>query len=167
MFNRRMNWAQRFIVYYAAAKEIHTNVPIARRSIRAECKQAVVAHPEVIFARCPHPARNTSVSVYIIVITPTGLCSWGIRTSIWHYFEVLAAHAGKSYMFTERTQMVQHLHADATTMLCTNMCQLICCHITRSSILHSLSPSRRILVPVNLYFRRKIRQSSKKPLPTV
>ena len=67
----------------------------------------------------------------------------------------------------QRTQMDVELHADTEITQCTNMRRSVYRHLDRSSCLLSLSPSRRILVLVNLHSCRKIKQSSKMPLPTV
>ena len=90
-----------------------------------------------------------------------------LRDVLQHHFKILAAHAGKSCTLAlVQTHINGHLTCDKT-LQCNNMRRLFYRHIIRSSYLLFLSPSRQILVPVNLFSRHNPKQSSNVPLPPV
>ena len=122
-----------------------------------------------IFARrhitmtCYAKIRTDSIGITPQDYAPGLLC--GIVSKCWLFTRVSHAHICSH--LHKRTRMVENPHADTETVQCMSTRTSVYCRIDRSSSVLSLSHSRRILVRVNLYFRRKTRQSSKVGSPPV
>ena len=68
-----------------------------------------------------------------IAINPIGLCSWGLRTIVWHYFKVLALREGArthKYIcgYTQMQHYVIYPHASINLLSYCRSGHLICSH---------------------------------------
>ena len=133
--------------------------PNTRRDIRAKYKQPPVAQSEVARSRLDppatisitqllFPAQGRSQEIFGLLYDTTSKC--------WVLMRVICAP-----LFI---QTWTYICTQAGIMFNINTRQFTYLHIIRSSSLLSLSPSRRIRVPVKLYFRHNPKQSSKVPL---
>ena len=81
---------------------------ITRRDSRLKYKQPLIAHSEVRFTR-HHLTSPFFVTISIHCHHPTGSRPWYLRTVKWHYFKILAVHAGESCTLTP-TQIQSNGH---------------------------------------------------------
>ena len=156
--------------------------PITRRGVQMKHKQTLFAQLEVTFT-CRHLTLTLFFHCFVtffidtIAIIPTGSHPWDLRNFTWHYFNMLAARAGKSRTLRlMQTHMNSDVHIgtrdDAIHRYAPILLPWYHEHwffyplIGRLSSLLSLSLCHRILVPVNLYSRHNPKHSSKLPLTT-
>ena len=144
-----MTWPQHFI---GSTKDTHAiTYPITRRGIPIRHKKPLVAESEVLFylpTSCFCPVCHSFYQYQCHHRT-----AWNLRDITWHYFKMLAAHAGKSYILT----LCKHRHRRARRHnkdVMHHYAPISLPHNTRSSSSLSLSPCRQMLVPLKLYSRQ-------------